>query len=45
MDINEMIEMDIERYQIERARTCAREDIGSECVFTDCIIDLMGAYL
>ena len=44
MDLNEMIEMDMERYYIERAKTCAREDIGNECVCTDCINDLMGGY-
>ena len=44
MDLNEMIEMDMERYYIERAKTCAQEDIGNECVCTDCINDLMGGY-
>jgi len=45
MDLNDMIEMDVERYHIERAKTCARDDIGAECVCNECINDLMGAYL
>jgi hypothetical protein len=42
MDYNDIVEMDIERYQIERAKTCARDDIGNECICKECINDLMG---
>jgi hypothetical protein len=42
MDLNDLVEMDLERYQIERAETCARDDIGNECICKECINDLMG---
>ena len=45
MDYNDIVEMDVERYHIERAKTCARDDIGAECVCNDCINDLSQGYL